>query len=131
MHFIELPKYRRKKDKTYTKKEQWLSLIAGGKEKKMARLDEPKAKEALKLVEEVLVDSKERDLYESRKLEQYDRYCVRKHGEEIGRRKGRTQGISQVAINMLKEKCDKKVIKKCTGLSDKQISELEKSLQSA
>ena len=129
--FIELPKYRRKKDKTYTKKEQWLSLIAGGKEKKMARLDEPKVKEALKLVEEVLVDSKERDLYESRKLEQYDRYCVRKHGEEIGRRKGRTQGISQVAINMLKEKCDKKVIKKCTGLSDKQISELEKSLQSA
>ena len=36
MHIIELPKYRRKKDKTYTKKEQWLSLIAGGKEKKMA-----------------------------------------------------------------------------------------------
>ena len=36
MHIIELPKYRKKKDKTYTKKEQWLSLIAGGKEKKMA-----------------------------------------------------------------------------------------------
>ena len=34
MHIIELPKYRKKKDKTYTKKEQWLSLIAGGKEKK-------------------------------------------------------------------------------------------------
>ena len=34
MHIIELPKYRRKKGKTYTKKEQWLSLIAGGKEKK-------------------------------------------------------------------------------------------------
>ena len=72
---------------SFTKKEQWLSLIAGGKEKKMARLDEPKVKEALKLVEEVLADSKERELYESRKLAQYDRYCVKKHGEEIGRKK--------------------------------------------
>ena len=38
MHIIELPKYRRKKDKTYTKKEQWLSLIAGGKEKKNGKI---------------------------------------------------------------------------------------------
>ena len=45
----------------------------------MARLDEPKVKEALKLVEEVLADSKERDLYESRKLAQYDMECVKKH----------------------------------------------------
>ena len=52
-------------------------------------------------------------------------------GEKRGEKRGIKQGISQVAINMLKEKCDKKVIKKCTGLSDKQITELEKSLQSA
>ena len=52
-------------------------------------------------------------------------------GERRGEKRGIKQGISQVAINMLKEKCDKKVIKKCTGLSDKQITELEKSLQSA
>ena len=103
MHIIELPKYRRKKDKTYTKKEQWLSLIAGGKEKKMARLDEPKVKEALKLVEEVLADSKERDLYESRKLAQYDRYCVRKHGEEVGRRRGRKEGILEGKKEGIKE----------------------------
>ena len=43
---------------------------------------------------------------------------------------GETRGISQVAINMLKEKCDKKIIKKCTGLSDAKIKELEKNLQS-
>ena len=32
MHIIELPKYRRKKDKTYTKKEQWLNSWRKGEE---------------------------------------------------------------------------------------------------
>ena len=109
MHVIELPKYRKKKDKTYTKKEQWLSLIAGGKEKKMARLDEPKVKEALKLVEEVLADSKERDLYESRKLAQYDRYCVRKHGIEEGKNRERRKIIKRLRKH---------------GMSNKEISKM-------
>lgn len=109
MHIIELPKYRRKKGKTYTKKEQWLSLIAGGKEKKMARLDEPKVKEALKLVEEVLADSKERDLYESRKLAKYDRYCVRKHGIEEGKNSERRKIIKRLRKH---------------GMSNKEISKM-------
>ncbi len=109
MHIIELPKYRKKKDKTYTKKEQWLSLIAGGREKKMARLDEPKVKEALKLVEEVLADSKERELYESRKLAQYDRYCVRKHGIEEGKNSERRKIIRRLRKH---------------GMSNKEISKM-------
>lgn len=34
MHIIELTKYRRKKNKKYNKKEQWLSIIAGRKGEK-------------------------------------------------------------------------------------------------
>ena len=136
MHVIELPKYRKKKDKTYTKKEQWLSLIAGGKEKKMARLDEPKVKEALKLVEEVLADSKERDLYESRKLAQYDRYCVRKHGEEIGLKKGRKEGINtgrketykKSSKNLFKMGMKKEQIAKALEIS---VEQVEKYLKMA
>ena len=52
-------------------------------------------------------------------------------GEKRGISKGRAKGITQVAINMLKNKCDKETIKKYTGLSDKKINELEKSLQTA
>ena len=55
----------------------------------------------------------------------------RKKGETIGETRGIARGISQVAINMLKEKCDKKIIKKCTGLSEAKLKELEKTLQSA
>ena len=59
----------------------------------------------------------------------------KREGELKGRREGRQEGnesgISQVAINMLKEKCDKKTIQKYTGLSYAKIAKLEKSLQSA
>ena len=59
-------------------------------------------------------------------LENFVKTCF-----EEGEKKGETRGISQVAINMLKEKCDKKFIKKCTGLSEAKLKELEKTLQSA
>ena len=42
---------------------------------------------------------------------------------------GKESGISQVAINMLKQKYKKEEIQKCTGLSYAKIAKLEKSLQ--
>ena len=48
-----------------------------------------------------------------------------------GEKRGINKGMVFVAINMLKNKCDKETIKKYTGLSDKKINELEKSLQTA
>lgn len=54
----------------------------------------------------------------------------RKEGEKKGRKEGNESGISQVAINMLKQKYKKEEIKKCTGLSYAKIAKLEKSLQS-
>ena len=46
-------------------------------------------------------------------------------------KEGKEEGLCQVAINMLKEKCDKALIKKYTGLSDAKIAKLEKTLQRA
>ena len=54
-----------------------------------------------------------------------------KEGIKEGRKEAREESLSQVAINMLKEKCDKSMIKKYTGLSEKKIAQLEKSLQKA
>ena len=42
---------------------------------------------------------------------------------------GKKESLYQVATNMLKEKCDKAMIKRCTGLSEAKISKLEKSIQ--
>ena len=55
----------------------------------------------------------------------------KREGELKGRREGNESGISQVAINMLKQKYKKEEIQKCTGLSYAKIAKLEKSLQSA
>ena len=52
-------------------------------------------------------------------------------GKKLGLREGKIQAIIEVAINMLKEKCDKQIIKKCTGLSETKIQQLEKSLQNS
>ena len=52
-----------------------------------------------------------------------------KRGKAAGEKIGEKRGIAQVAINMLKEKCDKEIIKKYTGVSDKTIKELEKTLE--
>ena len=54
-----------------------------------------------------------------------------KKGERRGEKRGISEGISRVAINMLKQKYKKAEIKKCTGLSDDKIDELEKNLRSA
>ena len=51
--------------------------------------------------------------------------------EKKGEKRGISEGISRVAINMLKQKCKKDLIKQCTGLSDDKIDELEKNLRSA
>ena len=67
-------------------------------------------------------------------MENFVKTCF-EEGEKSGIKKGETRGvargISQVAINMLKQKCKKELIKQCTGLSDAKIKELEKTLQSA
>ena len=55
----------------------------------------------------------------------------RKEGIKEGRKEAREESLSQVAINMLKEKCDKSMIKKCTGLSETKIAQLEKRLKQA
>ena len=59
----------------------------------------------------------------------------RNEGRQEGRREGRQEGsefgISQVAINMLKQKYKKGEIQKCTGLSYAKIAKLEKTLQKA
>ncbi len=86
------------------------------------------AKLMIKNIEEKLENREEKNMLEAF----VDRFLdIADEREKRGEKHGIAQGISQVAINMLKAKCDKKIIKKCTGLSDEKIKELEKTLQNA
>ena len=87
---------------------------------------EETSKQMIKILEKGLSKEEGKDML----MENFVKTCF-EEGEKSGIKKGETRGISQVAINMLKQKCKKELIKQCTGLSDAKIKELEKTLQSA
>lgn len=85
MHFIELPKFIKKNPEANTKLEQWLWLIAGREEKvKMSKLDNPEVKKAMKLVEEILSDPKEREILDAREIARLDYNSDIAYAEEKG-----------------------------------------------
>lgn len=53
---------------------------------------------------------------------------AREEGEEKGIEKGKKEGIIETARNMLKNKISKDLISKCTGLSIKEIEDINRSL---
>ena len=87
----------------------------------------------IKNLEENLENEKEEknmlEAFVDRFLEEGEKRAKKEIKEKI--EKERKDSISQIAINMLKEKCDKSLIKRCTGLSYAKINELEKRMQSA
>ena len=83
---------------------------------------EKASKQMIKILEKGLSKEEGKDML----MENFVKTCF-----EEGEKSGKKAGISQVAINMLKQKCKKELIKQCTGLSDAKIKELEKTLQSA
>lgn len=87
MHFIELPKFIKKNPEAKTKLEQWLWLIAGREDKiEMSKLDNPEVKKAIKLVEEIISDPKEREIIEARKMAKFNYDTGMAHAKEEGRK---------------------------------------------
>ena len=89
MHFIELPKFIKKNPEIKTKLEEWLYLIVGKEEKiKMSKLENPEVKKAMKLVEEIMSDPKEREIIEARAMAKYNYNSAMAYAEEKGRKSG-------------------------------------------
>ena len=105
MHFIEIPKFEKKNPGANTKLEQWLWLIAGRREKiEMAKKENKEIKKAIEIIDEMSMDEKEWELYESRRLAIMDYNTGIKEAKEEGiqegynKRKRRTEkqsGIQQ------------------------------------
>ena len=67
MHFLELPKFRKKNPNADKLLNQWLWLISGEEEKvKMAKKENKEVKKAIEVIDEMSMDPKEWELYESR-----------------------------------------------------------------
>ena len=73
MHFIEIPKFIKKNPGAESKLEQWLWLIAGREEKlEMAKKKNKELKKAMEIIDEMSMDEREWELYESRMKAIYD-----------------------------------------------------------
>lgn len=118
MHFIELPKFIKKNPKAKTRLEQWLWLIAGKEEKlEMSKLDNPEVKKAMELVEEIMADPKERELYEARKVAKFNYDTAMAYANEKGMEEGINAGIRKERIKNAKKMKELKI-------SDEQICDI-------
>ena len=126
MHFIELPKFRKKNPDISSKLDQWLWLICGEEEKiKMAKNENEKIKEAKSELEKLEMSPEDRELYELRLKAIRDEINIRESGYTDGMKDGEEKGKKEIAKNMLKENMPIEVISKLTGLSQEEIEKLK------
>jgi predicted transposase/invertase (TIGR01784 family) len=126
MHFIEIPKFIKKNPKATTKLEQWLWLIAGREEKlEMAKEENKEIKKAMDIIDEMSMDEKEWELYESRKMAIMDYNTGIIEAKEEGIIKGQKQKQIEIAKELLKMNMNIDNIQKVTKLTKEEIEKLK------
>ena len=127
-YFIELPKFRRiVENKLETKLEEWLALIDYKRKDliKMSINQNEKVKKAKEECEYLQGDEAAQRLEELRNRAIRDEKaafsCGVRKGEARGEKNGRKAMSIETAKGMLKDKLDKKLIIKYTGLTEKEI----------
>ena len=141
MHFIEIPKFAKKNPGAETKLEQWLWLIVGNRGKlEMAKKENKELKKAMDIIDEMSMDPKEWELYESRRraIMDYNTGIAEAKAEgltqglELGRSEGKELGVREekleIAKKMLKENLELELIIKMTGLSKEELLKIEKEM---
>ena len=138
MHFIELPKFRKKDPDMSNKLEQWLCLICDEEDKiKMAESKNEEIEKAKKELEKLAMNPEDRELYELRLKAIRDEMNIRysgyvdgkadgmAEGEAKGRAEGKNERNIEIAKNMLKENVNIQFISKMTGLNLEEIEKLK------
>ena len=129
MHFIELPKFVKKNPGANTKLEQWLWLIVGRKEKlEMAKQENKEIKKAMEIIDEMSMDPKEWELYESRRLAIMDYNTNMRLFKEEGIKQGELQGEKKNKLKIAKKLISKRMpideIIEITELTKEEIEKL-------
>jgi len=121
MHFIEIPKFIKKNPEARTKLEQWLWLIVGRGEKlEMAKKENKEIKKAMEIIDEMSMDEKEWELYESRRLAIMDYNTGINESKEEGIKEGKIE----VAKELFKLGLNIDDIQKVTKLKQEEIEKI-------
>ena len=121
MHFIELPKFIKKNPEIKTKLDEWLWLIAGREDKiEMSKLDNPEVKKAMKLVDEIMADPKEREIIEARAMAKFN-YDT---GVAYAKEQGKKESKKEVAKRMKELKMSDEQICQVLNITADKLKEL-------
>lgn len=125
MHFIEIPKFVKKNPEANTSLEQWLWLIAGREEKlEMAKKENKEIKKAMDIIDEMSMDEKEWELYQSRKMAIMDYNTGIYEAKEEGLKEGERKKQIEIAKELLKLGMSIEDIQKVTKLTIEEIKKL-------
>lgn len=137
MHYIELPKYFKKKTDIRTKLDEWLWLFSGD-EGKMSEVKKQnkKIEKAIDTLERISLDPKEKQMYEDIKTEEFLKRVsennIRRESEEIGKAKGKKMGqeekTKEIVRKMLKRNDAIEDIMEITELTKEKIEEIKAEL---
>ena len=128
MHFIEIPKFVKKSPRATTTLEQWLWLIVGREEKlKMAKKENKEIKKAMDIIDEMSMDPKEWELYESRRLAIMDYNTGMHQSREDGKEEGKKESKIEIAKNMLNEGMEIETISRLTNLTVEEIEKIKQN----
>ena len=129
MHFIEIPKFKKKNPNANAKLEQWLWLLAGEEEKiKMAEEKNKEVKKAVEVLDEMSMSREERERHEAILKAEFNyntsMYNMRQEGLEEGKQEGKKEKQIEIAKRLLKMKMDINQIQEATELSLEEIKEI-------
>ena len=121
MHFIEIPKFKKKNPNANAKLEQWLWLLAGEEEKiKMAEEKNKEVKKAVEVLDEMSMSREERERHEAILKAEFNyntsMYNVREEGKK--------EKQIEIAKRLLKKNMSIEEIQEITDLAKDEIEEI-------
>ena len=134
VHYIELPKFKKRELSKFTKLDQWMCIFTQNKEGIMlAEKENKEIEKAINTLDFLSKDPKERERHNSIVMAEYNRLVSEQNffeeGKEKGRKEGKIEGKREEKIKivkkMLKEKLSIEMIEKLTGLSKEEIEKIK------
>ena len=139
VHYIELPKFKKKELSRFTKLDQWMCIFTQNKEGIMlAEKENKEIKRAINTLDFLSKDPKERERHNSIVMAEYNRLVSEQNFFEDGRKEGKMERKNgtelssgakektiEIAKKMFKEKLPIEMIEKLTGLLKEEIEKLK------
>ena len=126
VHYIELPKFKKKELSKFTKLDQWMCIFTQNREGIMlAEKENKEIKRAINTLDFLSKDPKERERHNSIVMAEYNRLVSEHNFFEDGKNEGKKEGKIEIAKKMLKEKVPVEMIEKFTELSKEEIEKIK------